>query len=361
MTIYLFWDAITLLFWNKKYRKIGYIFLGFFLFLLLAIRNPSMGLYDANLDGTYGKYFSLCKDISLIEAIQKSYSFEPLFSIYIWFLAQIGNYRFFLIVSAAISLLSIMKYIYDDSENPIMGIIVFFSLFYFYCFYLIKQILAISVYLFALKYLHQKKPIQFFAVIIICMLIHRSAIILVVMYIACKFIKINKHIFAVFVFTLLLGLYLSIVTPQFIFNLIYRVYPDYYVLIRDGLYSTGGKFNFSMIFYPAIVALCYYIHKSDVSCYQDYSSIDIRHNNKNKDLFIILFLGCIFNSWSTIVIEFYRIAIYFFIPICYMLPNSLEKMKRKYRNIIYGIMILILWAYGLKNASNTNCLKYIIM
>ena len=71
-----------------------------------------------------------------------------------------------------------------------------------------------------------------------------------------------------------------------------------------------------------------------------------------------MFIGCVLNSWSTVVVEFYRIALYFMSPVCILLPEALENVPIKYKSVVKFLLVSFILLYSFKSAMNSNCLPY---
>lgn len=86
-----------------------------------------------------------------------------------------------------------------------------------------------------------------------------------------------------------------------------------------------------------------------------------RYNNETdyNDLLILSFIGCVLNSWSTIVVEFYRMALDFNVFYCILLPYSISGMSAKNRKIVRILLLLMMYGYAFKIALNTHSLTYI--
>lgn len=344
MIIYCFWELLSFISYNTRINKKQITsLLIFLLWVLMALRSWDMGINDTS--GTYYFAFQKCCNISCSEALRLNvFINEPLMTFYTWSIAKLfRNYQVFLALSCAIPLIAVYQYIKRNTNDPLFGIVVFFSFFYFYESFLIKQMLASSIVLFSLQYLHQRDLKKYIIFIIMAGLFHKSAFVLLFLYPLCKFVKFNKYFFAFVIASMFIG----ITFGHTILNLLYKIkLYDFQVYIRDGIYKTNGSINFSMFLYPFLTFLCY--------LFRDKNS-DIR---KQNDLFLILFLGCIINSWSTVIVEFYRLAIYFLLCFCVLIPNMFQNIPIKYRSIMKLSVMLFLYLYAFKTASNTNCLDY---
>ena len=344
MIIYCIWELLSFISYNTRINKqqvTGLLF--FLLWILMAFRSWNMGLNDTS--GTYYIAFQTCCNVSCIEALRLNvFINEPLMTVYTWLIAKLfGNYQVFLAISCSIPLIAIYRYVKDNTNDPLFGTIVFFSFFFFYESYLIKQMLACSIILLSLKYLHSRDLKKYLLLILVAGLFHKSAFVLVLLYPLCKSLKFNKYFFAFVIASIIIG----VTCGNMILNLLYKVkLYNFELYIRDGIYKTNGDINFSMFLYPFLSGICY-IFRDKSECI-----------NKQNDLFLIVLIGCILNSWSTVIVEFYRIAIYFFLPFCILVPNTFKNIPKKYRNIFKLGLMCFLYLYAFKIAANTNCLNY---
>ena len=175
------------------------------LFLILALRAPTLGVDLGNYSGGYAYISSLgftdmlsrLRLISPAELVYP-YSYESGYVVLNWLLGKIGiGFHAFLILHAAFCMSSFGLFIYRYSKAPWLSFAMFFSLSYFeYSFGILRQILAICILLFAVPFIERKKPIPFFLLVILAFTIHRTALIFAVFYLA-RYIKVTRLVYLV--------------------------------------------------------------------------------------------------------------------------------------------------------------------
>lgn len=341
--IYLSWEMISLILSKVKVnKKKAALFLMLFLWLLMSIRSIHMGLSDTSRGYLIAFYAS--QRYSLYYVLSENlFINEPLMTIFTWVCSKIMSYQFYLSLCSLLPILSFYNYICKNTHNPIYGTIVFFTIFYFYQSFLLKQILALSVVLFAYDSLKQRKLFKYIIIILVAGFIHKSAFVLIPVYFLCKYIKFNKYFYIFTIFGMLFGMFFG----QAILNVLYKLtFYNFENYIKNGVYGSNGRINLSMFIYIFLTFFCYFIIKK-------YKNLE-----EYNDSLVLMFFGCILNSWSMVVVEFYRMALYFICPVCILLPETLENIPRKYKVVSRAFLFLFLYLYAFKIAANCNCLPY---
>lgn len=341
--IYLFWEWLCVFLSKAKVdKKKASLFLLLLLWLLMAVRSVNLGINDTK--NMYYYAFNIIKKISLNQALTENiFINEPLMTVFTWSCSKIMSFQVYIALCSLFPIVCFYKFICDNTNKPIYGVIIFFTLFYFYESFLVKQMLALSIVLVAFKWLTRNDFIRYAVLIILAGLIHKSALILIPIYFVCKYIKINRKFILITVFGIIFGLFFG----QTILNLIYKFnLYNFQIYIRDGIYGTNGSITFSMFIYPIITIFCYFVLKNRIE-FTDFNSY-----------FCLMFIGCVLNVWSIVVVEFYRLALYFMSPVCILFPESIYNLTGKYKKIVTLISLLLFMGYAFKIAFNCNCLEY---
>lgn len=343
--IYLVWESLALLLSKSKVnKKRATLFMGSILWLLMSIRSWDIGLNDTR--GIFYRDFNRLSGISLGEALRlQPFIKEPLMNAYTWLLNMVfaGNFQLFLAVSSLIPTVAVVWLILKKTDKPLYGLLTYFAMFYFYQSFMIKQMIALSFVIFSIQYLNSRKLAKYCFFIILAGLFHKSAYILLVAYPLCKYLKFGKKYFIILISAMALG----VSGGHYILNFLYKLsFYDFRLYIATGIYTTNNNFNFSILMFPAICFLAFILRDKN---------LDSREQN---DYFILMFTGCVLNSWSIVVAEFYRLAVYFFVCIIFILPNMITRMPRRYRNLAQIALLSFLCIYAYKSALNSNCLPY---
>lgn len=338
--IYVSWELLSVLLSKAKVgKKNAALFLMFILWILMCVRSIYMGISDTS--GIYLSCFTRCQSYSLKEALAAQiFINEPLMTVFTWICSKIITYRFYISLCSLFPILSFYWFIKKNTTKPIYGVMVFFSLFYFYESFLIKQLLALSVVLFAFDLLRRKKIVYYAVIICIAGLIHKSAFVLLPVYFICKYIKCNKYYFFFLVLAVVFGMFFG----EYILKLLYTMsFYNFESYIKNGIYGTNGRINLSMFVYIFLTVFCYVFTKNNSKDYNEY--------------LVLMSIGCVLNSWSTVVVEFYRVALYFMCPICIVFPEAVRNVPKKHKRIVNLLLSFIL-LYSFKIAKNCNCLPY---
>lgn len=342
VVFYVGWEILSVLLSKAKVdKRKAALFLMLLLWLLMALRSISLGINDTS--GIYYYAFKRVKILSLKGALNENiFINEPLMTFFTWMCSKIMNFRFYIALCSLIPILSFYKFICNNAVKPIYGVIIFWALFFFYESFLIKQMLAISLVLFAYEYLKKDQFMKYLLLILMAGLIHKSAFILIIAYFCCKYVRFDKLFFLLTIGAMLFGLFFG----QTILNFLYK-FPlyNFEAYIREGIYGTNGSINFSMFIYPLLTFLCYFFLRNE-------------KNTIYKKYLCLMFIGCVLNTWSIVVVEFYRLALYFMTPVCIMIPEAIQNVPVKYRKIINFIILAFFLLYAYKIAFNCNCISY---
>ena len=233
------------------------------------------------------------------------------------------SYRWWLAFIALTFIYSSSWLIYKYSDEPYISYISLISLGYFY-FSLtgLRQILAVSFILISYKYLREKRLVWFVLLVMLASLFHTSALIFLIAY-PFSYIKLGiKQMLLIFT-----SLFLIMFFYSRIFDLIEIIAWDdriYYYLVHDRALNFSG-----FIIHLLIFLFCLY-HKEKI----------VDHDIKNISLYNLLILGLIFQFFSNIIAEFFRVAMYFNIFSIILIPKSLAAIKNKKKKIITYVFIL---------------------
>ncbi len=215
------------------------------LFLILALRDPTLGVDLVNYSGGYNFISSLgltdlLSRLRLISSAELvfPYEYESGYVLLNWILGKLGvSFHLFLILHAAFCMTSFGVFIYRYSKLPWLSFSMLIAFSYFeYSFGILRQLLAISILLWAVPFIEKKKPIRFFLIVFLAFLFHRTAIVFAVMYLV-RYIKVTRIVYLV---NAAVWAILIVVTP-FLFNVVLKR-----ILLLLGKQSyTGISFEWS--------------------------------------------------------------------------------------------------------------------
>lgn len=244
MLIYIL-NLITIIiysFFIKDRKK--YIFIvSFQLFLLLALRKVTLGVdlpyYNAGY--YYIKNLNFMDLLSKIHILKNAslvypFNFESGYTIFCWIISKLNfNFHSFLIFCAAINMYALGKFIYKYSENPCISFIVLFC-FETYCFLfgILRQSLAISMFLLSFIACMDNKKIKSLLLCFLAFWFHRSTIIAVPLLFVANKNNITKKQEM---------LYFISIIPFFVFSRnIYLIFYKVMIFFGKGGYI-GTDFN----------------------------------------------------------------------------------------------------------------------
>lgn len=299
---------------NNMGNHYGYIMLSIVLTIVGTIR------FDVGWD--YESYYTTIDNCSVF-ALSR---FEPL-SLLICLLAIYwdNTFIFFVVSSLIIYPLAFIAF-KRNSISAVFSLIIYIGIFYLSSFSIVRQALAVSVCLYAYKYLKEQSFKRFFFCIIIATLFHYSAIVSLIVYPIYKVGKVKLTVFlCLFV---LLG-------KNLIFYILasYGLYTNYLSQLED---MEGG--NWVHIFYILLFCSLFVLKKK-------YSTEDRKH------LAIIvpgLLTSFIFgNSIGG------RLGYYFVIYFCYTIPFLLNNQNLFVRKcyITFFCFYFLLMIYFTSNIS----------
>ncbi len=222
MTIYIVTLCI-MPFWGLiKNKKASVLLSSLCIFLVLALRDITVGMDMANYYGGYEYIASLSfhdiisrlRFVSVARLVYP-YSYESGYAFFNWIVAKCGlSFHGFIVVTSLIIALSIGVFIYRYSENTWMSFVLYIGLgMYLYSFGIQRQSIAVSILLWSLPCIYDRKMWKFIIFCIIAFTFHRSSALFVIMY-----PLYNRKLTKNFVRMFLLGCLFLIGVARYIYN-----------------------------------------------------------------------------------------------------------------------------------------------
>ena len=248
------------------------------------------------------------------------------------------SFQSFLSALAIVSLFFVGRTCYKFSDFPILSLLLYYSAFYFvWTFSGVRQglVTAIGVY-YLLDCSLSRKNAKFFLITGVLMLIHASALILLIFYVISK-IKISILFQYVLVFLCLisyplLGDYFWDILQFMPFAArveFYSAVPTHFFLDSKAIIRIVLLISFGFIF----------INKNFL------------HDEKNRKIHILYVssFGMYF-SLRHVEILAQNLSIYGFLMLILLLPNSLKSLKVKLnKNILLSVILVFSFAFLIKN------------
>lgn len=303
---------------NKKNWQNGFLLLLFLLlFIFLGLR------YNVGSDyQNYANRFINNYHRGNIEILfNKIVAFVNYFSL---------NYQMGFIISAAITMgfyfLGIRNLMYI--KNKYIILLTFFAFeFYFFTFNAVRQGIALSIFLFSIKFIQEKKILPYIFFISLAVMFHFSSIILFPMYFLLN-LRFNKKVYFIMLTSVLFSSVILLFLPYDIF---FEYLPfNYSNYIETRFIEFGGYYILVTTIILTIV-ITTLINKIDLFLVK---------SNSNIIYINLAFFSMIFLILSNVIWLFSRIAIYFQIGWLVLLPELEVIFKRKDKNLVHFLLII---------------------
>lgn len=310
---------------DKKYLIVVFTLL----VLFLVLKSQDVGIDNGN----YKKIFEYCHNLGFFELFKYG-RHEIGYKIYNKIISSIYyNFSFLLIVTSILSMIGVYFFMKNNSKNYIYTILIFITFnFYGYFFGIYRQVLAISILLFSIKYIKEKKLVLFLISVFIASLFHKTALIFIPIYFISN-IKITKKILFLWSSLIIIFLGFKDFIISFILNYIYK---------PADVIGIGGE-GYKMLILMIMLSFVSY-HYQDKLIKQD----------KNNQIFInMIYVGTIIQCLSTAFGNIYRLTLYFSIAIIILIPNIIKCIEnKKLRSLIVILMFTSLTLYFYYNTRN---------
>jgi len=269
MIVYIFMMIISVLFallangvkkqYNKKKtRNLKALYTIFCLasflspFIISAFRDISVG---TDTSGTYYDiYYNVLNNIGGIRDI--GYSLINKIAILLF-----NNYSGVLIITSLIFCGLSFKCIFSESENPPLSVLLFFATnVYFISMNMVRQSIAISIFMLSIPSIKKKSFFKFFILNLIATSVHTTSLIYIVLYfILDKKIKI-KHIVILCLIVALFSSSLGNGIISFLSNISY--FRKYFAWYLSSRFVTGYLNIYSLLINICILLFLFFINKN---------------------------------------------------------------------------------------------------
>lgn len=329
---------------NKKWLC---IISGVILWSLLAFRSISMGLYDT--EYVYLPNFNMLFDMNLKDIFMYKFMTDKLFYIIMKVISLFTkNYQICIAILALPYIFCVIKQIYENSHNIVFSIIIFIALYYAFAFFLLRQVIAMGIIFYSYKYIKEKKIFQFIITVILASLFHSTALIFIIAYPICNYIRPGYKNYIAIAISFIVGNYILDILVR-IFSVI-PIFHRYLFSIENGFYSTESSPSiWGLVMTVLILSVSYFFYK--------------KSKTENREIDILLnlsTLGSMIYCFSASIAEFYRVALYFSIFNVVLLPNALNMCEdKKIKNVLtIGAIIAFIGYFFVRTVFNTNIYLY---
>lgn len=224
-----------------------------------------------------------------------------------------NNYQILLVVIGVMSYVSVIRFINAYSYNLSFSVLLFFLLFYKPYINVMRQVIAISLVLVAIKFLFKEKPIRYFILIILGVFVHNSVVICILFPFFYKIKFTKKKAFLFILFSILLS-----ISGDFIIQLFLSIGKSTKYVLKENAISSLFNFLMNAVLFIVQQILFFRI------------PIDTPINDKRKMNFY---------SWMALMSIFFsiigfriwimqRLILYFNIFYLLSIPNSIVLVKR---------------------------------
>lgn len=312
------------------------------MFLILAMRSEFMAA-DIPL---YRSFYNYIADFApqdffhgyFIDAKLWTLGFESGYVLLNWICNALGlTFHDFLVVCAAINMVSFGSFIYWYSDSPCISFIIFAAFGdFFYCFAILRQMLSISVALWGVHSLMQdnvKRAIVFF---VLAFSFHSTAILIFPLLFLYK-IKIKRNYFYVFFLVFFLVMMFGSTIRRYIIPMILRLLNrEGYDVITSGFMVTGQLLLGSVMIFAA------------------YIIIDYEHE-RNKFLNIatwVLLMNVLFQIISTFGANLGRAKNWYTIFIAVAVPHLIVTREKSVKLLTQILIFFVMTLYMVIYLSN---------
>lgn len=306
---------------EKKRKTFFCILAGAVLVLLLGLRHPSMGWdlgYYINNTG-YLFSFDRLNTYSLAEILQmKEYlNYERGYIIFNKLVGIISdNQQFFLFVCAVFSMIPIFFYIKRKSTLPLLSTFILMGLPVFLMSYSgLRQAIAISLTVWSVKYIEEKRVIPFILAVLFASLFHKTAIVFLVAY-PLYYIRMND----LWKLITVLSLPVIFIFKGPLFSVLSKIFKNTAVV------DDNGAITLFLVFCAVYIYLILLNKKFDET------------QNGVVNLF---YIACVCQAFGGIYQTAIRVGYYFMIYLIVALPNTITQNKNKQEYQTNYLLVLI--------------------
>lgn len=315
---------INILFFNRdnrsysKNKKIYCFILGSLLFLIGGLRHSSVGTDSQN----YVYMFTLASNMSL-ENTLNFFGKEPGFFGMLKTLTLISDdYQIMFIIISFIYAVSVSRFIYTYSSNPMASFLILIPMSYF-AFSLsgLRQTVSLSIIFFSIKYIINRKMVKFTLIVLLASLFHQSALLFLPAY----FLS-NKSITGFKVLIGIISVPLVFLTRPILLQIAQRFLYEQYSI--DNQQEAGGWTTLVVYFLIIIVALIFYK----------------QIKNPYFPLFVkLMYVGALIQMFVPYQANIFRISMYYNIASIIILPDILKTQNEKVSKFVaYFIFFLLM-------------------
>ena len=318
LTILIEYILLTLIIKNKEKKNEIFLILSFLqMFIILAIRNIDVGIDLQN----YIPFYERCETYSWAQILEpglKEYGYR----IYnkILSLLAISDQLFFSL-TAGISLIGVYFVIKKYSKNYFLSTYIYIAFdFYIFIFSGLRQSIALSIGMIAIKFIEEQKFFKFIILILLASTFHISALILIPMYFM-KNIKVKPKMFPV----ILLIYFMLFIMRKYIISIILTfVYSNY------SISNTGNGYAYLLLLMAIVTMITIYKRQY------------IKQEGLNNLFYNNLLVATLIQIFASAQGEVARLTMYYSIYMIIAIPNFIKSINEEEQRYAVEIMTVIL-------------------
>ncbi|EIW14413.1 polysaccharide polymerase [Lactiplantibacillus pentosus KCA1] len=278
----------------------------------------------------------------LLRGVDYRLKYEYLYQALIKFGMAVGGYQVVFFLTHLVLLFFVWKSFKNLSTDYFISIFIFmFGCYFNLSLNIMRQFIAMAVFLFAIKYIVQKQPIRYFGTMIVGFLFHKTAAIFLPLYLLGK-IKIKERVSLILV--LVIGVFSSQIRQLLVWiTNVTGIYASYF----DSRYDVSDQQWNLILFNLAILIVYSYMHRflNGKTPEYVYDRTIITPENEeifNNVLYNLQVVAALAAVLSSVIPNSTRIIFMFSIGQILYIPYLLQRVKDvKTRNwISFGLMLM---------------------
>lgn len=249
------------------------------------------------------------------------------------------NPQILFITSAAIINILIMLFIKENTDFYDLGYFLFIALYFYYSsFNIMRQWIAIAIFLYSLKFAYNKQILKYFICVAISSVFHKTALLTIPVYFLFKMKTNSKNL------TILIGV-LSIVIWQFeniitVLGKVLNLNIEKYLLYFDDTSSVGSNGYAYVVMVLLLLCIILFTYKKY-----------LRENERGKEQILMLILAGVISLAGATNMIFGRLQLYFIPIIIVVIPNILKLIPQRQRQVAYFLVIILGMLYMYRSLS----------
>lgn len=246
------------------------------------------------------------------------------------------DYAGIFILSSIIFVFFVFISIYEESDNISLSVMLLVCTGYYFCFLNgLRQMLAVSIILFSIKYIQNRNIVKFILCMVIAVMIHYSVLVFAPMYFVFNKKWTN--------FKMVIAIIIAFILSSFISDLLIKIIAHTkYSWYLDSIYKAERKGIIMILINIVILIFAMIFNK----------------NEKNEIYIKLQFLAVITTAFIGKIPIAHRLLWNFGLPSIILIPNVIACQKSKRTRIISNILLFVVYmiyffyTIGIKNSNN---------